>query len=410
MRAPGAPRDDTGPVPDALAPPPGHPHFALADGARGVAMLGVIVFHTAFRSQVPADHGWGKVVAQITFGPAVFFILSAFLLYRPFVAARVAGRPRPSLAGYGRNRALRILPAYWFFLTAFALVIGLPGDVFGHWWAYYTQTHIYFPATTVGGLNVSWTLCVELTFYVALPLAVLGFHGLARAWGEARARGMELALLALCIPASWLYVWAIRGDGSVSPTASEYGWSLALPADLAYFAMGMALARLTVALPGEPPLRERLKLSWPIFSAGCWAAALLIFVLRMEDATTPASRQFLNGLVALGLMAPVFLATQRDRGVETWLAWRPVKWLGLVSYGTYLAHYPVLHELHDHGVGDRSFVGFFTLLVVGGGLSLALGTLSYYALEQPILRWKAGRGGARARPRAPGPEGPATAA
>jgi peptidoglycan/LPS O-acetylase OafA/YrhL len=358
-------------------------------------MLGVIVFHAAFRSEALADHGWGKVVGQITFGPHVFFILSAFLLYRPFVAARVAGRPRLSFAGYGRNRALRILPAYWFFLTAFALVIGLPGDVFGHWWAYYTQTHIYFPATTVGGLNVSWTLCVELTFYVALPLAVLGFGRLASALGEARARSVEVALLALCVPASWLYVWAIRGDGSVSPTASEYGWSLALPADLAYFAMGMALARLTVPMPGEVPLRERLKVSWPVFSAACWGSALLIFAWRMEDAATPATRQLLNGLVALCLIAPVFLATQRDRGLESWLAWRPVKWLGLVSYGTYLAHYPVLHELHDHGVGDASFGGFLTLLVAGGGLSLALGALSYYVLERPILRWKAGRGAQR---------------
>jgi peptidoglycan/LPS O-acetylase OafA/YrhL len=361
-------------------------------------MVGVVLFHAAFRSQALADHGWSKVVAQITFGPAVFFILSAFLLYRPFVAARVRGNPRPTLAGYARNRALRILPAYWFFLTAFALTIGLPGDVFGHWWAYYTQTHIYFPGTTVGGLNVSWTLCVELTFYVVLPLLVLAFDRLARGAGEARARRTELVLLALCIPATWLYVRAIRGDGSVAPTASEYGWSLALPADLAYFAAGLALARLTVTLPGEPTLRERIQVSWPVFSSACWGAAVLVFLWRMDSAGSPADRQLLNGLVALLLMLPVLLATQRDRGIESWLAWRPVRWLGLVSYGTYLAHYPILHELHDHGIGDPSFGGVLTLFIVGGCLSLGLGALSYYLLEQPILRWKAG---ARSRSNAP---------
>jgi peptidoglycan/LPS O-acetylase OafA/YrhL len=168
----------------------------------------------------------------------------------------------------------------------------------------------------------------------------------------------------------------------------------------------MILARLTVPLPGEPSLRSRLRIPGPAFSLACWATALLLFWGRMECAASPASRQLLNGLIALSLLIPVLIADRRDRGVESWLAWRPVRWLGLVAYGTYLAHYPVMHELHGHGVGSPSFGGFAALFFAGGAISLALGTLSYYLLEQPILRWKAGRGGsATGRPSRQEPQG-----
>jgi peptidoglycan/LPS O-acetylase OafA/YrhL len=408
MPASAAPRDEGAAVPDALAPPRGHPHYALADGARGMAALSVVVFHAWLRSGAGGRETWAKAASNVIFGPEVFFILSAFLLYRPFVASRVYGLPRHSFGGFGRNRALRIFPAYWFFLTAYALVIGLPGDVFGHWWAYYTQTHIYFASTAAGGLGVSWTLCVELSFYLALPLAVLATDRLVRSRGEASARNVELFALALCIPISWLYVDAIRGTGS--PTASEYGWSLALPGDVAYFAMGMALARLTVPLPGEPTLRERVKLPWPLFSGGCWAIAFLIFLWKIDHVSAPASRFLLNGFIGLFLMIPVFLATERDRGVESWLAWRPFRWLGLVSYGIYLAHPPLLHELARHGVGDASFGGFITLLLVGGSSAVVLGALSYYLVERPFLRLKTGHGGgARDRPSPAEPQGTLTA-
>jgi peptidoglycan/LPS O-acetylase OafA/YrhL len=155
----------------------------------------------------------------------------------------------------------------------------------------------------------------------------------------------------------------------------------------------MAMARLTVPLPGETPLRERIRVPWPVFSGVCWAAALLIFIWRMDSSTGNATRQILNGFIALFLLIPVFTATAKDRGVESWLAWRPMRWLGLVSYGSYLAHRPLLRELHAHGLGtDGTFGGFLTLFLVGGGLAVVLGALSYYVLERPILRNKAGRG------------------
>jgi peptidoglycan/LPS O-acetylase OafA/YrhL len=68
-----------------------------------------------------------------------------------------------------------------------------------------------------------------------------------------------------------------------------------------------------------------------------------------------------------------------------------MKWLGLIAYGAYLAHFPIVHQLVDHGVGDNSFGEWFLASALALAGSIALGALSYYFLEKPILRLKGGR-------------------
>lgn len=96
---------------------------------------------------------------------------------------------------FTRRRLLRIVPAYWLALTVLSIKPGL-ADVFTHdWWRYYGFLQIYDPVTRLSGLTVAWTLCIEVTFYLALPVyaafARRAFSGLERS-GRIRA---ELALL-----------------------------------------------------------------------------------------------------------------------------------------------------------------------------------------------------------------------
>src|SRR6478672_9327108 len=73
-----------GDVPDAVKPPPGNPRFPLVDGVRAIAALSVVLFHTV------APSGWaGAFRQQFAVGVPVFFLVSGFLLYRPFVAGRL---------------------------------------------------------------------------------------------------------------------------------------------------------------------------------------------------------------------------------------------------------------------------------------------------------------------------------
>jgi len=142
------PAHDT--LPDAVAPPPGNPRFPLFDSLRAIAALSVLVYHVGLLAQIDFSSGYGRLLADLNVGVTIFFLISGFLLYRPYVAARHGGSPAPRLADYARRRALRILPAYWLALTVLAITPGL-GEVFGpDWFVYYglqqTNPLVYDPA------------------------------------------------------------------------------------------------------------------------------------------------------------------------------------------------------------------------------------------------------------------------
>ena len=103
-------------------------------------------------------------------GVAFFFVISGFLLYRPFLAARFAGRPGPRVRDYARRRVLRIVPAYWVALTVLAATVGLCGVFTGDWWVYYGFLQNTRLSTTLCGIGAAWSLAIEASFYVALPI------------------------------------------------------------------------------------------------------------------------------------------------------------------------------------------------------------------------------------------------
>ncbi len=104
-----------------------------ADFLRAVACLTVLFHHLAQRmsGRVSLEFmDWFGFFARVgTFGVAIFFVLSGFLLARPFWVALDAGRPMPSLATYATRRAARILPGFWLALTVtFILSFTVFGD------------------------------------------------------------------------------------------------------------------------------------------------------------------------------------------------------------------------------------------------------------------------------------------
>ena len=148
----------------AVAPPPGNPRFPLFDSLRGLAVLAVVTYHVFVFTTALDRRGIADAVAVAGGqGPLLFFAISGFLLYRPWVAARADGRAPPRTGRYARRRALRILPAYWFALTALAVFPGIAGVFTGDWWRYYFFLQLYDPDTVVLGIPVTWTLCVEVT-------------------------------------------------------------------------------------------------------------------------------------------------------------------------------------------------------------------------------------------------------
>src|SRR3954451_5306241 len=105
----------------ALAPSPNR--FPLVDSMRAIAALAVFGTHVAFFMGAYDGSPIGPYAQRLDVGVTGFFLISGFLLYRPFVLARQGGDALPAVGAYAWRRGLRIAPAYWVALTVSALLL-----------------------------------------------------------------------------------------------------------------------------------------------------------------------------------------------------------------------------------------------------------------------------------------------
>ena len=97
------------------------PRSAAIDSLRAIAALAVLGIHVGHYSRVNVDAWYGAFTSHLNVGVTLFFLISGFLLYRPWAAALLQDGAPPSLARYARRRFARIVPAYWLALTVLAL-------------------------------------------------------------------------------------------------------------------------------------------------------------------------------------------------------------------------------------------------------------------------------------------------
>jgi peptidoglycan/LPS O-acetylase OafA/YrhL len=370
------------------------PRFPLLDSVRAVAALSVLVFHAGYLSGLTRTPGvLAGFVSRLDVGVAVFFVLSGFLLYRPFVRARLLGGGAPGVRAYLWRRALRILPAYWLALTCIALVLD-KDEVLAHPLTYYGLLQIYDHGRELTGIPQAWTLCVEVSFYAFLPAWALAVRRLLPATARA-----ELAALALLAAAGLAYQAALLAGAADPQHANTPGPLLWLPAFLDHFALGMALAVLSVAgeRDGAAPRAVRWVEARPW---AAWAGAVVAFALVAHgigldpvntfDAPTTAgealAKHVLYAVVAVGVLLPAAFGAP-DRGwIRRLLGARALLALGTVSYGIYLFHNGVLELLaRPSALGGAAAPLTPALVVVGALASAAIAAVSWRALERPAL-------------------------
>jgi peptidoglycan/LPS O-acetylase OafA/YrhL len=372
--------------------------LAEVEGLRAVAATSILVFHCWLFSS-PATLRWnlGPVTAfvqPLQSGVTLFFVLSGFLLYRPIVRAVLEGRDPPSARSYLRNRALRILPAYWVILTIALLALGSvtdPRTVA----ADFSLTQTYDPRSIFTGLLPAWSLTIEVAFYLSLPLLALVARSAARALGR--------NVVGVVTPVVGLLVFGALGKALVaaySPgpeRAVAADWHTVLDrsflthADL--FAFGMAAA-VCLAL-GE---RQRMPvlLGRPLAYAGL--PTLILGYYFLPPYLYDAAVAFFAALLLVKV-----LGTPRPGGrsllVHPWtLAW------GRVSYSVFLWNYPVLLFLAAHGVlaSGNDAPAFLFNLAIATTIVGSLSFLTYRYVEAPALALKHRRSAHVAHP-APAP-------
>src|SRR5919108_1508840 len=144
----------------------------LLDSLRAIGVFVILLGHTLAPAGALEDPTLRPYATRMAFSLSIFFLLSGFLLYRPYVRSRLDGKAWPSAKTYAWNRILRVAPPYWVALTITALWVTTPGlGVFTGRGipAYYGFAQIYWDDTALGGITIAWFLCVLVAFYVFLP-------------------------------------------------------------------------------------------------------------------------------------------------------------------------------------------------------------------------------------------------
>lgn len=384
-------------IPDVVAPPPGHPRFPLLDSLRGIAALAIVMFHAAAATSAGRlDSGPVRpLLDHLDVGVPIFFVLSGFLLYRPFVAARAGGPAAASARTFIWRRALRILPAYWLALTVLAIYPGLHNVFSSQWWVYYGLMQIYPVYTLAPGCSLltcgnptAWTLNAEVAFYFLLPLIALLSGLIVVRRGRYRASVEFAGCVLLAIAA--LAATSARLNVPTGLLATTFVW----------FALGMALSVVSVAnhrsaawLRVEEAIAKHPLVPW--IAAAAIYVALAELILPLGNAhfaygtASVIEQNAAFGIISVLLVAPAVFGGSAGGRPRRVLAHPALAWLGLISYGIYLWHLPILLKLHD--LGARDWIpgsGAVSLFVVTLVITIACAGASYYLLERPILKLK----------------------
>lgn len=305
-------------APDAVKP---KERFVLIDGLRGIAALGVMFFHLCnselrgtLQSTFPAPIIW--LFGQAAHGVQIFFVISGFVIAWSLRAVTVTG------AGAGNfilRRQIRLDPAYWACIAAtllHAVVMGTARAQFGG--SFPSPPHIaenmFYVQHLLSGPDivvVSWTLCLEVQFYLIYILILLlvqrGARRLRRAEG-----GQGTLLMAIMAPLMAISLWRHARETQDSPWFINT-WYLFGMGVLACWAMERRIRALPVI-----------------------AAVGLLFAAAMYAGDV---RMICGCATTL-----VILAAARFGGLTTWLANPLMQYFGRISYSLYLVHWEVGHD------------------------------------------------------------------
>jgi peptidoglycan/LPS O-acetylase OafA/YrhL len=374
--------------------------FFLVDSLRGVAALMVLAVHVSWASGASAPGTWSApYLARLEVAFAMFFAISGFLLYRPFVRSRLLAEPPVSAKAYGWRRFLRIAPAFWVALTVIA--IWRSNDV---WSAFqivrnYGFLQLYYGAGVHDVIPQGWTLTVEVAFYLALPLWAAFMRRLPGRDFASRMR-TEVIALSTVVAGSLAYTAVLVYSHAVDPIPYAPKRALAaLPGYMDHIGLGMLLAVLSVWVlerrAGELPQPLRTLARFPSLA---WAFALAAFAggalwFGFHGTYTPTEymgRHLLNSAIAIAVLIPAVFGDPRRGLTRRILGTRPIVYIGLISYGFYLFHWAVIQQLLSWKLhGDIGFLNSYPAWFVSAlAGALVLGSLSYYLVERPALSLK----------------------
>ncbi len=342
-----------------------------ADALRGWATLFVLMTHVII--YVPRGNPLWGIANQGGHGVQLFYVLSAYLLCLNFYRDRAAGQY--SLGSYALRRVFRIVPMFWLAIAINLALLGFaprPYAPEGITWPTVVQTAFFLngfrPDTITAVVLGGWSVTIEATFYVLLPLVLLFVRSLAAA----------IAFLAAAFLFSlWanpaVYEHFMSQPGADQALVWQYAWAFWFPAQLPVFGCGIVLFFAT-----RNGVSRRAAQMAAVLGLG-GVGYLLCRAASQETAMLAYGAAFASltaGLLVIKL--PIL-----DNSV--------IRHIGKVSYSIYLLHLPILYAwifwATAHGFNPRpGYAAFFGVLGALIVVCTAVASLTYRWIEVPGIR------------------------
>ncbi|QQS42020.1 MAG: acyltransferase [Acidobacteriota bacterium] len=337
------------------------------DGLRGIAILAVMAFngHLLFM-----EGGF--------LGVDVFFVLSGFLI-TSILLQGYSETSRFDFKNFYVRRALRLLPALLaliVFVVAFALVFEsgdrLSNTVTGviytlFYVANWAQVPPFPPG--IGPLSHAWSLSVEEQFYIVWPL---------------------LLFLLLRLRSRVVLIAAVVAMILASSIASVLMWNAGVPYLRMYFGSDVRAHELLIGCLAALMLywgvfsdKEKLKTAFQILAPLSLAGILFSFfaVSHQTGFVYNGGFALVSLATAVLILGLVLYPSKLSRVFE----FGPLVWIGQISYGLYLWHFPVIEGTRKFFEGSMPPV---LLSTAGVLMSVGVAAVSYYLLELRFLRLK----------------------
>ena len=363
------------------------------DSLRGLSTILIVVYHISFVSGHTVAHAnsSGAYIDRLNIGVAIFFVLSGFLIFRPFAHSLIHGSPLPKTRNYYLKRAARILPGYWLALFVLAgldalTIVNTSGFIRNVFIVHSFTEHNVFT-----GIRQAWTLTVEMSFYVVVPAFAFVFvRQTKRRDGPVSVSSLLKALSVLFLSAYVFRLFIHQTDFWFLKSAHIW-----LPSHVDTLVLGMGLAVLVEA-PASAQILSKVR----IFMANHSGAFVLVSVfvwlmsaninmaigLNKSEFHIELLGHFLYGLASVLLVAP-FCVDSQSLLVKA-MSLRLFTWLGTISYGIYLWHMAFLEgnfaeKYMPYTENDGQVLLRFLVVLPA---SIAIASLSYYVIERPIMR------------------------
>jgi peptidoglycan/LPS O-acetylase OafA/YrhL len=381
--APSAPESPTRYTPRPSAT--GKERITSLDGLRAVALLIIMGYHFGV--------GW---LQGGFFSLDIFYVLSGYLI-TGLLLSEYRKRGAIKLSAFWLRRARRLLPALLIVLVAVTLMVrfaepqGLYPDFrmsalsalfyFSNWWQIAASGNYFVATGPVSPLTHTWSLAVEEQFYLIWPLVVLAVMHLSRRF----ARGLRVLLVVSVVGVvASATEMALLYNPARNTTRLYFGTDTHAQSILVGAVLACVLTMVEMRRGNEgmaPRARSTLARRGLVLAGLAGFAGTLTLTVTLVGTS---SLDYRGGFLLSALLAAaIIVAAVCVPGgiVADGLSLRPLVWLGTISYGAYLWHYPIYVYLDPARTGLTGL----SLLALRFAGTIALATASYYLVERPVM-------------------------